>query len=617
MSYKLNIIHDNPIGFWMLDEVSGSTVYDSSSYQNNGSYNGTINFDELPIVSDSMNATKIDSSISIDYSSFTSFGTKETSDNDFSLECWFKPSVLTNSKVSIFGDSVSNVGLFWQYQKIIFSVQNQEISYLLPNSNKAVHIVAVYSVNSIYLYVDGNLVAYKTIPKTFFLNTQNTFQSGPITNISDSFLIDCPAIYRYSLNLNQIKNHYISAQTIPAIQIVYPDQGQLFKIYDDGVSREHQYVYPANKSWKYLANNNLFYNEYDETLSLAAVAGTNIVSVEELITIPLGFDLNSSKIEWNATQGVEVYASTDNSVFLKCQNGFPIPKYKYGTDNFYPSRKIYLSIRFKTSDVSKYLPKIYDLMLSFYNNKKIYASNGGAVISHIENPSKNSSISFSNYYSPVLLRDFKNGLNCSEGSGFNLKTISSVQSIEFFYTPLSVNMYSAEITDIAATINSILDSIITTNPASESMLNSAVESIPGQKISLIYNEASGTELSYVPGQGLILDNIDKIYVNGEDVTNWQSSNSLFKPNKLHHILITLSAPISGDINFNHADLGSSQATYQNIAIYPSQFSQTKALDHFNMWTGKYKVTASDSSFTITENSVSTYDNDWVVLQTTQ
>ena len=49
MSYQLKVIKDYPIGFWPLDESSGSTASDISGCGNNGTYHGSPATNILPI----------------------------------------------------------------------------------------------------------------------------------------------------------------------------------------------------------------------------------------------------------------------------------------------------------------------------------------------------------------------------------------------------------------------------------------------------------------------------------------------------------------------------------------------------------------------------------------
>jgi hypothetical protein len=108
MSYRLKVIKDSPIGFWMLDESSSSTVaMDYSGCNNNGSYTGSPATNMLPLVTGGGSGTKITNSAYVTfpltnnyYTSTTTPGmaTKYSSDNDFTIECWINQSIKSSSK---------------------------------------------------------------------------------------------------------------------------------------------------------------------------------------------------------------------------------------------------------------------------------------------------------------------------------------------------------------------------------------------------------------------------------------------------------------------------------------------------------------------------------------
>jgi hypothetical protein len=204
MSYYLSVIKDNPSGFWKLDEISGTVAYDSSGCGNHGSYMGSVLNTSMPIVSGGSSATKITDSDYLEFSvtkdfsgvgGIGGFGTVKTSDNDFSLEVWFHPKNLT-TLTPILADS-SGLGIYWDNGNIVFKLENQEIYYSVPNPNRSLHVVAVYSVKSMSLYLNGTLVASKSISKINFTNESLLFSCGP-TDINKHFIVDAPAIYRYS-----------------------------------------------------------------------------------------------------------------------------------------------------------------------------------------------------------------------------------------------------------------------------------------------------------------------------------------------------------------------------------------------------------------------------------
>ena len=59
MSYQLKVIKDYPIGFWPLDESSGSTAVDRSGCGNNGTYVGSPASNMLPLISGGGSGTRI------------------------------------------------------------------------------------------------------------------------------------------------------------------------------------------------------------------------------------------------------------------------------------------------------------------------------------------------------------------------------------------------------------------------------------------------------------------------------------------------------------------------------------------------------------------------------
>jgi len=135
MSYQLKVIKDYPIGFWPLDETSGTTAADSSGCGNNGTYVGSPASNILPLVSGGGSGTKITNTAYItlpvtkDYYGATvssSFGTSDTSDNDFTLECWISPSIESTAETTLFADSTNDIGLFWDKGHILFKVSETE-----------------------------------------------------------------------------------------------------------------------------------------------------------------------------------------------------------------------------------------------------------------------------------------------------------------------------------------------------------------------------------------------------------------------------------------------------------------------------------------------------------
>ena len=112
-------------------------------------------------------------------------------------------------------------------------------------------------------------------------------------------------------------------------------------------------------------------------------------------------------------------------------------------------------------------------------------------------------------------------------------------------------------------------------------------------------------------------NVSAIYVNGINKTSETSIANVFEVGQMHHVLIVFSNDISGDIRFNYSQFGSVESLYQNIALYPSNFDSTKALSQYDLYRYKSIQEVLDSntwSIQLTENSVTPYNNDWIVQQ---
>jgi len=93
MSYQLKVIQDYPIGFWTLDELSGTSAIDISGCLNNGTYTGGITTGLIPLVSGGANGSLITNTkyitlpVTKDYYGSTAdggFADTNSSDNQFS-----------------------------------------------------------------------------------------------------------------------------------------------------------------------------------------------------------------------------------------------------------------------------------------------------------------------------------------------------------------------------------------------------------------------------------------------------------------------------------------------------------------------------------------------------
>jgi hypothetical protein len=503
-------------------------------------------------------------------------------DNDFTLEAWVYPKFTTSNETVILADTAEDIGLFYDKGNITFKINAETLSHTLYNIDKVHYIVATYSPTLMCIYIDGEIVSTKSLSSIAFTNTSLSLASGPTLNANDYFLINSVGIYRYALSGSQIQNHYLAASQISPIQIVDPDSGELFDIYDENISTQFIYSYPGNKSWEYFITDDLYYNDSEQSLSIKKSTGSKTVVLTDYISLPYAAVLDSSKIEWGGTEGITVEVSIDGTTYQACQNGQSIPQFTIASFN--GNKQIYLKITMSTTDSSKYLPKLSTLQIKFYNNQIAYASNSSSYISTLEGLSGVSvyDMTIGNNKYPILSRNARNGIRTIANSGFYINTASSIKTLEFFYTP-----YALTVSGLVSTASG------------------------GSYAASNYSWSGGGTISKT--------NIAAIYVNGVNKSSQTSVSNVFKLGELHHVVIVFTAAVSGQIKFSHSSSGAVPALFQSFGIYPAEFTATNALTHYNLYLYNNVSTVADDnspSITLTENSVDYYDNDWIVVQNT-
>jgi hypothetical protein len=581
MSYQLKVIKDYPIGFWPLDESSGTTAADISGCGNNATYVGSPASNILPLVSGGLSGTRITNTAYItvpvtkDYYGATvgsGFATKYTSDNDFTIEAWIYSSIESNDVVRLFADTTNNIGLFWDRGNIVFKVSADEwVISSLPYSKKTIYVAGKYTGESIELYIDGVSVGFKSLSSFKFTNTTLGLQIGPTTTSGDEFTVDAPAVYRYALPDSTILRHYINGNiTSPAIQVAYPDEGVLYSGSDANLRPSFDYSYPVNKPWTYWLDDNTYYDLVNKEIGFyeTETAESKAFVIEDFITIPSELNLITSKVEWRNDLGITVESSIDGTVgsYVACVNGQPIPQYT--KDAFDASGKLYIKITMSTSDASKYLPKLSFFCIAFYSNKDLYADNYGDKI----NSATEYYLGSLNY--PILSRNYTNGIRAKNAAGFKVNTLSSIKSVEMFFTPLT----------LAAN-------------------------------TLFYaSDPSATRLAW-NGSGVVSKaNIANIYVNNVDVTNQTNISSYLVAEEPHHVVIVFTTTVTGSLQLNYETSGGPSNLYKNITTYEKELTAGIVETHYELYTGRAVSSVTEPAIDLTESDIIAYNNDWIVLQ---
>lgn len=575
MSYHLKVIKDFPIGFWKLDESSGSTAYDSSGCANNGTYYGGIDNSNLPIVPGGASGSLITNTKYItlpttkDYYASTAsggLGDKDTSDNDFTLEIWVYPNISTTSKTTLFADDSSGVGLYYENGNIIFQLQDEEVFYTLNNTGKAIHLSAVYSLSAMRLYVDGVEVAFKNLVNFKFTNNSLSLSVGPTENVADSLIVDAPAVYRYALSNKKIYDHYIyGLATINPLQVVNYDDGYFFPTHDENIKKEFTYEMSPTKM-QALVDVDTYYDQNNNYISFYQ---TETAEVKEsifydIVNVPSGANIVSSKIEWAADKGIEVYVSEDGTTYQSCSNGSFMPFYNKAVT--VTAKPLYIKIVMTSSDTSKYLPRFSKLKIKFYSNKDHYAANYGYKIS------SDQEYSLASFNYPYLIRYKTDGIKTTASNGFSINA-SNIRTIEFFFKPSALT--------------------------ATTLIN-----------------ASGLNLSWNASGSISKTGINEFYVNGVSKISASSISSVFTPGMLYLVTITTNVDISGDIKFNHSSPGSGgpSNSYINISLYNSEFLQDKILEHYNSYISIPAVSVVSSDIDLTDSGSEYYDDEYIVIK---
>jgi hypothetical protein len=583
MSYQLQVIKDNPIAFWPLDETSGTTAFDISGSGNNGTYVGNLTTNILPLVSGGVSGSLINNLNSVtlpiqyDYngdSALGGLGSKYYSDNDFTLECWVYPKILSTSLTPIFADVTDKVGIYYQDGNIVFLIQDKRLDFRLPSIDQSFHVCATYTPTSMSLFINGERAGSIFYDKYKFTNAAFDPQIGPTTSLNDSFIIDAPAVYRYAMPQEKIKSHFNMFTGISPIEIVGPDGGILFSLSDKSIKKTFSYSYPYNKKWNQFDVAGLYYEDTEDYITVDT--DLDEVIIYDTFSIPSAISLISSKVEWSGTKGVSVAIGTDGINYDPCTNGDAIPGFLYGDSSFSSDRVIYVKITLDSVDITKFIPKLYSLAFNFYSSKVLFADNHGEDIEPEESNLTIWDYDLSSDDYPILLRNKKNGIRPYE-SGFPINTLMSVRTIEMFFTPI----------DLSANY-------------------------------LFYNGSAS--YSWNASGAVTKSGVSGVYINGVDRTSATNINSFMLTGEIYHIVIVLSSAISTQIWFNVKVTGGTWSNsgprnlYKNIAIYPSAFTSTLAIDHYELYTQRSSASADNPAISVTENAYQVHDYDWIVVK---
>ena len=585
MSYYRTVLADFPISYYTLDEVksgsvdyysqilasyptyqavknafsvysdiAGQPILDFSGNNNNGTVSGMSGSKIMPLVSGGIYGTLISDQTTINFVT-PGLANKYYSDNPFTIEVWAKLPNTSSSLVRIVSDSNSSSGIYYQNGDIVFKVSTNSLRYKVSN-NKAVHIVATYTKNSLILYVNGSRVASQQIDSFVFTNQSTSFASGP-SLANNYFVIDSVAFYRYALSGSKALSHYTQGiKELTYSQIVYPDGGYLFSLNHSKIRPVARYFYPGTKQWSELIDENVIMptDQSYITFLQTSTAQSKTFTFTETIIVPSSLDVTSSQIAWeDDVDNISVEVSRNGTTWLACKNNSPIPY--FNKNDGITSGLLYLKVTMTSSDTSTNIPVLKSLSLDFFSNTDFYADNSGDRIYSVKD------YALSRYNHPIISYNDYNGLRMYNGGGIDIDSTNSYRSVELVFTPVS----------------------------GENVLFS-----------------SNTKIFEWNNSGVITKSgISAVYVNGVDHTASTNISSFLTTGMPHHIVLILSTAATSNIRFNYNQTNTKSGganTYSNIALYPDVLSSQQATTHYQLYTHQYVVSVSDTGLTISESS---------------
>ena len=229
-SYSLQILDDNPLIYWKLDETSGTSVNDYSGNGNGGTFytsGGSISLNSQALLAGSSASVVFPGNSSSTAYSNTAF----TNPSPFTLEAWFNTTTTSGGVIIGFNDRQTGAD---QYDRLLYMTDAGAIIFGAGccgiaatatgpyNDGLSHHVVATLSPVEVNLYVDGVLK-----------NSNNSFPAvgnyGGFWRVGGGFAlyylwtsapssssfagaIDEVAVYSTVISASRVQSHYLAGK---------------------------------------------------------------------------------------------------------------------------------------------------------------------------------------------------------------------------------------------------------------------------------------------------------------------------------------------------------------------------------------------------------------------
>ena len=567
MTYTYRVLQDNPIGMWPMN---ANFTVDYSGYSNFIARKGGLVV--LPIVARGVASVQLTGTDSFSYP-LSSFMIKGRAVQPFSFEAWVKVDV--SGAATLFARNSS--GIFINGNTLTFTLDMgspvvASWDGLRPGNNY--HIVAVYDTESVYLYINGEVVAIAPVVTenilADFKDTTSTISTKPT---GATFSIDSVAVYLYPLSAQMVESHYQVGTDYPSVEnIGMANSASMFSPWDGDVTTRDR-VWVESDGWldgdmlNVTVEDGELVNLWDETnQQYLDGAWTYSLTYE-----PEELTLVGSKLVWDSNQAVKMEFSRDGESWTEISNysqPFTDQSLSNGFDFF-----VRLSLTGGAQQTA-----VKSLEYVTYIDKSILGSD----VDSPAEPRDDTLVLSSNYFNPaefnetagVYFDSLVGGLEIKNDSEFN-----TVSAVEFWIM------------------------------------------LGGPNAGKTIFSASGASLSLNTNGGWVSSGLSGLYIDG--VSQSLSGSSTVALNTPHHVIITFANPITTSLFIANSILGNSglvKARIGYVGLYINPIAASDAISIFKAWVGAAAtqitdstgITFSEGNYTETGSALRGYAYDWSI-----
>lgn len=360
MSYSDLIQRDNPTIVWSLDDTDTTVRPDSFLYKTytnastNDFYTGTYSTvvkTGFPLIHGGKQSIKIVNNTGyIKVPSLDKMSIKD-SRNTSSLEFWVKLSSSSDTQQIIakkMGDSATCIYVKNDYVvfRLGISTKYYEVSAPIDTTNKPLHIVAIYSKESITLIVNG-ISRTKSITDSDSLfpahsPTDEYFQFVKPSGITQ-VEFDCISLYSYPLEREKALKHFIygTGYSLPS-EIVNSNGGVFYNFSMDGHKEINKYDMGPGTAWSITEANNCLIENGLLTIKKKQEPKTYLAEKTSI----LDTELFTASNTYSFISGSYLEVENINSIIPDSVGGWAA---KFDEGTYSTDKKVLLSIGSKSS----------------------------------------------------------------------------------------------------------------------------------------------------------------------------------------------------------------------------------------------------------------------------